>query len=65
LPWGYGYGNDFSFEQVIAVGHECDLALISVLDDEFWEGTLALELDDVPQLQQVVIPCSSLGFNRL
>jgi hypothetical protein len=25
--------------QVIAVGHECDLALLSVAEDDFWVGT--------------------------
>ncbi|KAJ1474714.1 hypothetical protein T484DRAFT_1831289, partial [Baffinella frigidus] len=28
--------------QVIHVGHECDLALISVEDDDFWAGTSGL-----------------------
>lgn len=41
--------------QVIHVGHECDLALISVEDDDFWAGTEALEFGAVPELQQSVV----------
>lgn len=37
-----------------AVGHECDLALVRVHDDEFWEGMLELELGDIPFLQESV-----------
>jgi S1-C subfamily serine protease len=37
-----------------AVGHECDLALLRVHDDEFWEGMLELELGDIPFLQESV-----------
>ena len=41
--------------QVEAVGHECDLALLSV-EDEFWEesGTEPLALGGIPHLQQSV-----------
>lgn len=41
--------------RVLAVGHECDLALIGVDDDDFWTGTRALEFGDVPELQQSVV----------
>lgn len=37
-----------------AVGHECDLALLRVHDDEFWEGMIELELGDIPFLQESV-----------
>jgi S1-C subfamily serine protease len=40
---------------VVAVGHECDLALISVEDDDFWVGTVALEFGQVPELQMSVV----------
>lgn len=30
--------------KVVAVGHECDLALLTTDAPEFWEGTTALEL---------------------
>ncbi len=41
--------------QVIAVGHECDLAVLSVEDEDFWVGTCALEFGHVPELQQSVV----------
>lgn len=35
--------------KVIGVGHDCDLALLAVTDDEFWaDDTAALELGDIP-----------------
>eukprot|EP00249_Psilotum_nudum_P019192 c27134_g1_i1 orf=414-2402(-) len=40
--------------KVEAVGHECDLALLSVGDDEFWDGICHLELGDIPHLQESV-----------
>lgn len=40
--------------QVEAVGHECDLAILIVESDEFWEGMNFLELGDIPFLQQAV-----------
>ncbi|GAB4814947.1 hypothetical protein N2152v2_001993 [Parachlorella kessleri] len=43
---------------VTAVGHECDLALLSVEDQAFWEQPSPLkplELGDIPQLQDDVI----------
>ena len=40
--------------QVLAVGHECDLAVLTVEDDDFWQGVNALELGSVPNLQEVV-----------
>jgi len=41
--------------KVLAVGHECDLALLGVDDDDFWAGTRALEFGAVPELQQSVV----------
>ncbi|KAL5079935.1 hypothetical protein RYX36_008356 [Vicia faba] len=40
--------------QVKAVGHECDLALLIVDSDEFWDGMIPLEFGDIPFLQQAV-----------
>uniref|UniRef100_A0A7N0R8U0 Protease Do-like 10, mitochondrial n=1 Tax=Kalanchoe fedtschenkoi TaxID=63787 RepID=A0A7N0R8U0_KALFE len=40
--------------EVQAVGHECDLALLTVENEEFWEGMTFLELGDVPFLQEAV-----------
>ncbi|KAK1557684.1 hypothetical protein Q3G72_029544 [Acer saccharum] len=39
---------------VQAVGHECDLAILVVESQEFWEGMKFLELGDIPCLQQAV-----------
>ncbi|WJX70168.1 Protease Do-like 10, mitochondrial [Trifolium repens] len=40
--------------QVKAVGHECDLALLIVDSDEFWDGMIPLDFGDIPFLQQAV-----------
>lgn len=39
---------------VQAVGHECDLAILMVENEEFWEGMTFLELGDIPFLQESV-----------
>eukprot|EP01041_Mallomonas_annulata_P009432 gene9432-19589_t len=44
---------------VLALGHECDLALLRVEDPSFWTDTEALELGDVPDLLENV---SVIGF---
>eukprot|EP00741_Cyanophora_paradoxa_P012398 tig00020610_g11979.t1 len=47
-----------SAEKILAkvehVGHECDLAILTVQDDKFWEGIQPLELGGVPHLQDSV-----------
>uniref|UniRef100_A0A5B7BGG7 Protease Do-like 10 n=1 Tax=Davidia involucrata TaxID=16924 RepID=A0A5B7BGG7_DAVIN len=40
--------------EVQAVGHECDLAILVVEREEFWEGMNFLELGDIPFLQEAV-----------
>ncbi|CAH9072988.1 unnamed protein product [Cuscuta epithymum] len=40
--------------KVQAVGHECDLAILLVENEEFWVGTNSLELGVVPFLQEAV-----------
>ncbi|XP_058101908.1 protease Do-like 10, mitochondrial isoform X2 [Magnolia sinica] len=40
--------------EVQAIGHECDLALLIVKSEEFWEGMHFLELGDIPFLQEAV-----------
>ncbi|XAR65833.1 Peptidase Do [Bertholletia excelsa] len=40
--------------EIQAVGHECDLAILSVKNEEFWEGMNFLELGDIPFLQEAV-----------
>ncbi|GAV81017.1 Trypsin domain-containing protein [Cephalotus follicularis] len=39
---------------VLAIGTECDLAMLSVNDDEFWEGVAPVEFGDLPALQDAV-----------
>lgn len=40
--------------EVKAVGHECDLAILVVESEEFWDGMNPLELGDIPFLQEAV-----------
>ncbi|PUZ65970.1 hypothetical protein GQ55_3G268400 [Panicum hallii var. hallii] len=40
--------------EVLAIGHECDLALLTVESEEFWDGVNSLELGDIPFLQEAV-----------
>ncbi|KAG9446867.1 hypothetical protein H6P81_012995 [Aristolochia fimbriata] len=40
--------------EVQAVGHECDLAILTVESEEFWDGLHFLELGDIPLLQEAV-----------
>ncbi|KAK4770723.1 hypothetical protein SAY87_031255 [Trapa incisa] len=39
---------------VLAIGHECDLAILEVKKEEFWEDMNFLELGDIPLLQEAV-----------
>lgn len=41
--------------KVLAIGHMCDLALLTVDDDRFWEGLRPLHLSGIPQLYQDVM----------
>ncbi|KNC81054.1 hypothetical protein SARC_06614 [Sphaeroforma arctica JP610] len=36
------------------IGHECDLAILTVDDDQFWEDLPHLELGDLPELQDKI-----------
>lgn len=40
--------------EVLAIGHECDLALLTVESEEFWEGMNFLEFGKIPYLQEAV-----------
>ncbi|OUZ99296.1 Peptidase S1 [Macleaya cordata] len=40
--------------EIRAIGHECDLAILTVESEEFWEGMNFLELGDIPFLQEAV-----------
>ncbi|CAI9766755.1 unnamed protein product [Fraxinus pennsylvanica] len=39
---------------VLAIGTECDIAMLTVRDDDFWEGVSPLEFGDLPALQDAV-----------
>lgn len=39
---------------VLAIGTECDIALLTVSDDEFWEGVSPVEFGKLPALQDAV-----------
>lgn len=41
--------------RVLAVGYECDLALLTVDDDGFWEGLVPLTPGPLPDLQDEVV----------
>mmetsp|Transcript_7857 Transcript_7857/g.12575 ORF Transcript_7857/g.12575 Transcript_7857/m.12575 type:complete len:241 (-) Transcript_7857:2063-2785(-) len=41
--------------KVLAVGHECDLAMLTVEDPLFWETVIPLEFGGIPNLQDAVI----------
>lgn len=40
--------------RIVEIGHECDLAILTVDDDLFWEGVKPLELGEVPSLHDSV-----------
>ncbi len=44
-----------------AIGHDCDLAILSVTDETFFEGMMSLEMGQLPKLKDVV---NVLGFPR-
>ncbi|KAL5544254.1 hypothetical protein UlMin_008038 [Ulmus minor] len=39
---------------VLAIGTECDIAMLTVDDDEFWEGVSVVEFGNLPALQDAV-----------
>jgi len=45
--------------QVAFIGHDCDLAILTVPDDSFFEGTVPLEIGGVPKTNTTV---STYGF---
>lgn len=40
--------------KVEAIGHECDLAVLVIDSEVFWEGMNSLELGDIPLLREEV-----------
>lgn len=51
------YGDsDKHTAKVLYIGHDCDLALLTVTNDEFWGGVAELEISrQIPALQDSVI----------
>ena len=48
-------GDDKKFiAKVLAVGEECDIALLTVESEEFWQNAIPLNLGDLPTLQDSV-----------
>lgn len=41
--------------QVLAIGPECDIALLSVEDENFWKGVEPLRFGSLPRLQVSVV----------
>ncbi|KAJ7974525.1 Protease Do-like 9 [Quillaja saponaria] len=39
---------------VLAIGTECDIAMLAVSDDEFWDGVCPVDFGDLPSLQDAV-----------
>eukprot|EP00917_Polyrhabdina_sp_WS-2016_P002043 GHVP01004391.1.p1 GENE.GHVP01004391.1~~GHVP01004391.1.p1 ORF type:complete len:541 (+),score=84.63 GHVP01004391.1:1740-3362(+) len=50
------FGESLEFDaKVLCIGHECDLALLTVEDEEFWDGLKPLDFGESPELQDQVI----------
>lgn len=45
--------------RVVAVGHECDIAMLTVEDDDFWHDMEPLEMSGLPSMQSEV---AVIGF---
>jgi hypothetical protein len=55
-------GGDKKFlAKILAIGTECDLALLTVEDDTFWEDLKPLKLGPMPRLQEsvAVVGCAA------
>lgn len=39
---------------ILAIGTECDIAMLTVEDDEFWDGVSAIDFGSLPALQDAV-----------
>ncbi|GMH40536.1 hypothetical protein BSKO_08440 [Bryopsis sp. KO-2023] len=56
---GSDSGNKKYVARVVAVGVECDIAMLKVDEDEFWEGVKPVRFGDLPQLQS---PVTVIGY---
>jgi S1-C subfamily serine protease len=61
------YGRDRKYEaEVEGVGHECDLALLRIPDESFFEGTVPIPIGALPQLSdRVTVLGYPIGGDRL
>lgn len=51
-------GDDQKFiAEVLAIGIECDIALLTVKDETFWEGVQPLAFGPLPRLQVPFSDC--------
>lgn len=51
-------GDDQKFiAEVLAIGIECDIALLTVKDETFWEGVNPLAFGPLPRLQVYCTDC--------
>ena len=58
-------GDDQKFlAEVLAIGTECDIALLTVEDEAFWEGVVPLELGPLPRLQVNRLQLALHGHNK-
>lgn len=56
------HGSSTKYEAIVeTVGFECDLAILGVDNEEFWEDVNPLELGDIPSIYEDV---SVLGYLR-
>lgn len=54
-------GDDEKFmAEVLAIGNECDLALLTVRNEAFWQGAKLLKLGSLPRLK-VGLSASTIG----
>ncbi|KAK4801453.1 hypothetical protein SAY86_021940 [Trapa natans] len=48
-------GSDTKYlAKILAIGTECDIAMLTVEDNEFWEGVSPVDFGDLPALQDAV-----------
>lgn len=58
-------GDDEKFlAQVLAIGTECDIALLTIDDQRFWDGVTPLEFGPLPRLQ-VRQPCQKHQYRSI
>ncbi|KAF6137017.1 hypothetical protein GIB67_030781 [Kingdonia uniflora] len=50
------HGSDTKYlANVLIIGNECDIAMLTVKDDELWEGILPAEFGSLPVLHDVIV----------